>query len=324
MSKFAVGIVPIVIIAAVLLIAAPGFSYLPEYASKTAVAHWNSPPQWRINTATNGNVTVTGTDITSVTAASFATWESAPNVSGVVSGITQGSPTSIAAHSDTDGVNLVCFVCTGDFGSGGDTLAITYTSFNDASGQMMDADMLFNPAANFIGGSASCPSNPAAGSPACVDLQTVATHEIGHFIGLDHSAVTSAMMYPFAPDVEHDLSSDDVAGISKIYPASSPTIQTGNISGTITNSSGAGLCGISVFAGSNTAGTSYPSPVRKTPIGTMTNADGTYTITGLPPDSYTVTAEPLDGPVDHTNVDTYASTICGASTLPTNVTTRQH
>lgn len=132
-------------------------------------------------------------------------------------------------------------------------------------------------------------------------------------------------MFPFAAENMHQLGSDDVAGISRIYPGN-VTVPTGSISGTIKNSGGAGICGVHVFADSTTGNPGNPYPtnlVRPTPIGAMTNTDGTYTITGLPIDSYTVTAEPVDGPVTNTNVSEYATTICGGS-VPTNLTTRQH
>jgi Matrixin len=45
------------------------------------------------------------------------------------------------------------------------------------------------------------------------DLQTVAIHEIGHALGLDHSTLTNAVMYEFYNGAKQNLSSDDVAGI---------------------------------------------------------------------------------------------------------------
>ena len=49
------------------------------------------------------------------------------------------------------------------------------------------------------------------------DLYTVALHEIGHALGLDHSEHTSARMYSTYEGVETGLSADDVAGIRAIY-----------------------------------------------------------------------------------------------------------
>ncbi|GAA4397034.1 hypothetical protein GCM10023187_05850 [Nibrella viscosa] len=56
---------------------------------------------------------------------------------------------------------------------------------------------------------------PAGGT----DFLTVAIHEIGHSLGLDHSAVTGAIMFAFYGGPKQNLHSDDIAGISSIYGA---------------------------------------------------------------------------------------------------------
>jgi hypothetical protein len=142
-------------------------------------------------------------------------------------------------------------------------------------------------------------------------------------IGLDHSAVVRAIMFPFAPDKETQLSWDDVAGAAQLYPKSAPDVATGGISGTV-SLNGAGVFGAHVFANSTTSSTpfnGFPN-IRKTPIGVLTDVGGAYTIQGLPPDSYEVIAEPLDGPVDDSNVD-WASDF-GQGSVQTNFTTRWH
>ncbi|KAK1404466.1 Metalloendoproteinase [Heracleum sosnowskyi] len=50
------------------------------------------------------------------------------------------------------------------------------------------------------------------------DLETVALHEIGHLLGLDHSSVADAIMYPTIPTgAVKDLHDDDVQGIKALY-----------------------------------------------------------------------------------------------------------
>jgi hypothetical protein len=49
------------------------------------------------------------------------------------------------------------------------------------------------------------------------DLQTVATHEIGHALGLLHSGIASAEMYSAYNGVKTVLNADDIAGIRSTY-----------------------------------------------------------------------------------------------------------
>jgi hypothetical protein len=54
-----------------------------------------------------------------------------------------------------------------------------------------------------------------------VDLLTVATHEIGHTLGLDHSPDPDAIMYASYSGPHRFLSDDDIAGIHAIYGVAS-------------------------------------------------------------------------------------------------------
>ena len=60
-----------------------------------------------------------------------------------------------------------------------------------------------------------------------IDLLTVAAHEIGHNLGLDHSNDPKSLMYPSYSGPHRFLGADDIAGIQSLYglaaePAQSP------------------------------------------------------------------------------------------------------
>lgn len=54
-----------------------------------------------------------------------------------------------------------------------------------------------------------------------VDLLTVAAHEIGHNLGLDHSNDPNALMYPSYSGPHRFLGADDIAGAQSLYGAAS-------------------------------------------------------------------------------------------------------
>ncbi|KAJ6975450.1 hypothetical protein NC653_031332 [Populus alba x Populus x berolinensis] len=51
------------------------------------------------------------------------------------------------------------------------------------------------------------------------DLESVAVHEIGHLLGLDHSSDSNAVMYSGIPSgtKKRDLAQDDIDGIHALY-----------------------------------------------------------------------------------------------------------
>jgi hypothetical protein len=326
----------IVPVAAALLaiVVRPAYPFLPEATGTgpntyTADA-WptNSQPiNWVINPTRSSKIVGT-TTVTKVMQDSFATWTSAPNTLLSVNS-TPGTSTITDANQVPSGTNLICFVCTGvDFSASDGTLALTSTF--SQGGVITQADIYFNPNPQgvcFVTDlqAPQCPTQ----TDTAQNLQTVATHEMGHFFGLDHSGIVRAMMFPFAPDVLTTLSYDDVAGISTSYPNPAPTVATGSISGTVTLAgSGSPVFGAHVFASSTTGNnpfSAFPN-IRKTPIGTLTVPNGTYTIAGIPADSYVVMAEPLDQPLTNTSVDwgQPANPPTFNQAIQTNFTTRWH
>lgn len=54
-------------------------------------------------------------------------------------------------------------------------------------------------------------------SSAGIDLETVAAHEIGHSIGINHTTISSALMAPFYSGEHRFLSKDDELAVLKLY-----------------------------------------------------------------------------------------------------------
>ena len=133
------------------------------------------------------------------------------------------------------------------------------TSFliDTASGAIAEADIFFNSRFAF--------SVSPNGQPDRVDLESVVLHELGHLLGLGHSAIgeterssngsrrvigSGAVMFPIAltagATADRVLQADDIAGISDLYPAP-PTLDTGGIVGRVTKN-GQGVMGAHVVA----------------------------------------------------------------------------
>ncbi|HLK05255.1 MAG TPA: matrixin family metalloprotease [Candidatus Acidoferrum sp.] len=200
-------------------------------------------------------------------------------------------------------------------------------------GQILDADIFFNPDdSNVIF------STPAVlgANPKTYDLESILTHELGHFLGFSHSAIWSAMMYPFAPapgtftgirptaqQPDAPLADDDRTGLRVLYPDPADAIHTGSIQGRIvpanslalplsppgvTGIFGAHVVAVDALSGVVVAGTlggwscTNPGPAQ---------FDGSYSIQALAVGhSYQIYAEALNGTVDPSQASNALTTLC--------------
>ena len=201
------------------------------------------------------------------------------------------------------------------------------------SGKFWDADIYFDSGDSQI---AFATPGALAANPHAYDLESLLTHELGHFLGFSHSAVWRAMMYPFAPapgtytgarptaqQPDAELSDDDRTGLRILYPSSSDTVNVGSIRGHIVPANplslpaappgvrgvfGAHVVALDAASGAVIAGTiggwgcADPGPVQ---------FDGSYEIDRLPVGrDYTVYAEPLDGVVLPTQITPATASLC--------------
>jgi hypothetical protein len=94
------------------------------------------------------------------------------------------------------------------------TLALTSTIFEKTSGALLDADVEINSYKIVL-------TTTGVSSDVEKDLQSIVTHEAGHFLGLGHSPLSTATMYKmYSPgDLNYrSLAVDDQQGICSIYP----------------------------------------------------------------------------------------------------------
>jgi MYXO-CTERM domain-containing protein len=93
-------------------------------------------------------------------------------------------------------------------------LALSTLTFGVDTGTILDADMEINAVPSLV-------TLTTTDSDVKIDLQSILTHEAGHFMGMAHSLVSGATMYPSYNSGQtsfRDLDADDVAGICAVYP----------------------------------------------------------------------------------------------------------
>lgn len=284
-------------------------------------------------------------EIEQVIAQSLAVWTSVSGTTLIPASIAPLTRVTAANSCGSDGVNSICFdQADAAFTPG--VLAFTRVVTADAIGeqlgsgtpatqvgQILDADIYFDPS-----DSQTTFATPAmlASSPKAYDLESLLTHELGHFLGFSHSAVWSATMFPFAPapgtfsgsrpttqEPDAPLSDDDRTGLRILYPDPLDSVSVGSISGRILPANPlslpasppgvTGVFGANVVAVDSASGNVVGAIIGGWSCSANGPAqfDGTYELDRLPVGhTYTVYAEPLDGAVTPSQVSNAIISVC--------------
>jgi hypothetical protein len=274
-----------------MLSAVPTSAYLKfgySIGGQSVVLKWPEARAVSYSVGSRGAAGVSAGEFRDAISRAFATWEAVPtsSIRFSLAGVSDRPP------SDNDGVTLLAFDSRPELDR---TLGATSYTVDLVSGTLLEADVFFN---------AAFPWSVAAdGQGGRFDLESIATHEIGHLLGLGHSAIgetevlgtgrrvlsAGANMFPiaFSPgNIEgRRLQADDVAGVSDIYPDGAFRQATGSVSGRVVKN-GLGVFGAHVVAMHLRTGAL---------VGGFTlDQTGAFVLAGVEPGPIVLRVEPLD------------------------------
>ena len=255
--------------------------------TRTVNLRWESfPVRYFVSDVSGGGVS--STELRDAVNRAFGTWTAVEtaSVSAEFVGMTAARP------NDDDGMTVIGFVSRPDQDR---TLGATSFLVDTVSGEILEAEIYLNSAFSWS------VAGPGQGNR--FDVESIALHEIGHLLGLGHSALgetelraggrrvlaTEAVMFPIAfpagSTEGRTLRADDIAGIADIYPASSFRRDHGSVSGRVTKSA-RGVLGAHVVA--------FNLRTGKLVGGFSLSDDGRFVIGGLEPGPHALRVEPLD------------------------------
>jgi hypothetical protein len=151
-----------------------------------------------------GNSTITdGSGGVNATVSAIRAW-------GIISSSSTSSPAVRGSAPATIMLNTNGGLCTGS------CLAATLTGYyvsQSGDDRIYDADVYTNTARNYSSSGESCSGTE-------FDINSIMTHEAGHIIGIGHSNVSGATMYPSISACNigpRSLATDDINAVNDLY-----------------------------------------------------------------------------------------------------------
>ena len=197
--------------AALALLLATSAATTPAHAwTASTGATWNGALDWSLNR--NGSSSIpTFSTVEQILLDSYDAW-TAPSCSGF-SYAYNGTSTRLSSNNG-DNVTVHGFLSSwpSSYGDRYSVIGITLAIYSGS--RMNEADVSFNEDIySFIQGSPSPFTYEA-------DLQSIATHEFGHSLGLGHTNVNGATMAPYYDNGtgQRSLANDDSTGLCALYP----------------------------------------------------------------------------------------------------------
>ena len=220
---------------------------------------------------------------------------------------TSSSAQMISPSNAGDGVSLITVAADNSTVFGNSEAPGRTRAFFGSTGAITEADIALNPSQQFS----------TDGTFGTYDLEATLTHEIGHLLGLEHSAVVGATMQPrqskngvySSPALTgRTLAEDDRAGARALYGSRQ---DTGSIVGRLTAQGSNGelgtlVYGAHVFAENIATG--------KVVAGNITLSTGEYRIDGLLPGAYRLILQSLGGPIAAADITGAAGSYPGLTT----------
>ena len=247
-----------------------------------------------------------GSDVIGAARRALDRWASVANIQFFE---TRSTAQTISPPNAGDGVNLIT-VSTENAAAFGTSESPGRTRvFHDSGGAIVEADIALNPTQIFS----------TDGTFGTYDLESTFTHEVGHLLGLEHSAIIGATMQPrqakngvygLPAFTQRTLSEDDEAGARALYGSLNGM---GSISGRLIANGPAGqsqaIFGGHVFAEDVLTG--------RVVAGSVTLASGDFRLSAIAPGQYRLIGQSLEGPVAAADIASAGGSYSGlAETIP--------